>query len=300
MGWILWPSGIGWKARSRTVRTGTFACRNPNCKGRRSSERQHYRLRQHRNWVVVFYLPVLPLNKLGVSVQCASCKTPYSLDVVTEEELAATQTTSGRSPTRSEHSGKTDRACPVCGFPVTAATDYRCSSCGDGWAATIGRAVNLFEEDEERDALDLLSAELDRARDEDNEVALAYLIDVAQQMIPNVRTDWIDEFREVLANAQDSLHSLQKSTLPEKLVEARELFDQGDIATALELLHLELAAASTCGDDGTSLWRVFSVAREMAVSAEPSETRPFQHIAALAERRLTDSNVDGVAEDGPV
>lgn len=89
MGWMLWPAGIGWRARGRTVQNGTFECRNPGCKGKRTSATQQYRLKRHRNWAVLFYVPVLPLNNLGVNVQCASCKTHFSLDVLPEHELRA-------------------------------------------------------------------------------------------------------------------------------------------------------------------------------------------------------------------
>ena len=88
MGWVLWPSGVGWKDRARTVRTGAFACRNPNCKGKRDSELQQYRLQEHRNWIVALYIPVIPLNLRGMSVQCASCKTRYSLDALSADELS--------------------------------------------------------------------------------------------------------------------------------------------------------------------------------------------------------------------
>lgn len=87
MGWLLAPIGIGWKERPKTVRTGSFTCRNPRCKGRRDSASQQYRLQQHRNWLVVLYVPVLPMNHLGASLQCTSCKTRYGLDVLSEEEV---------------------------------------------------------------------------------------------------------------------------------------------------------------------------------------------------------------------
>jgi hypothetical protein len=82
VGLVIWPIGVGWKARPRTVQTGPFECQHPDCKGRRTSATQQYRVREYRNWIVVFYVPVIPLNTLGATIECASCKTAYSPDVL--------------------------------------------------------------------------------------------------------------------------------------------------------------------------------------------------------------------------
>ena len=82
MGWILFPAGVGWKQRASTVATGTFACPNPGCKGKRSASAQEYRVRQARNWIVALYVPILPLNRGGVYVECRSCKSFYSLEIL--------------------------------------------------------------------------------------------------------------------------------------------------------------------------------------------------------------------------
>jgi hypothetical protein len=82
MGLVIWPIGVGWKARAKTVKTGAFECQHPDCGGRLNAPTQQYRIREYRNWAVLFYVPVIPLNTLGINVQCASCKTTNSPDVL--------------------------------------------------------------------------------------------------------------------------------------------------------------------------------------------------------------------------
>lgn len=102
MGWVLWPWGVGWKERGRTLQTGPFDCPNPRCKGKRQSQTQAYKLKQYRNWVVLFYIPVLPLNTRGAAVQCSHCKSTFSLEVLpgvgaTASDLPQDDGASGRA-----------------------------------------------------------------------------------------------------------------------------------------------------------------------------------------------------------
>lgn len=58
-----------------TVSEGVFHCRN--CGGDR-----RYRLRSGRRFFTLFFIPVIPLNKVGEHVQCQTCKTRYVVDVL--------------------------------------------------------------------------------------------------------------------------------------------------------------------------------------------------------------------------
>jgi tellurite resistance protein len=69
----------------RTVGEGTFYC--PRDGGDRA-----YRLRSGRRWFTLFFLPVIPLTAVGEVVECRTCKTRYSTDVLkapTSQQMAA-------------------------------------------------------------------------------------------------------------------------------------------------------------------------------------------------------------------
>jgi tellurite resistance protein len=69
----------------RTVGEGNFHC--PNCGGDR-----RYRQRVARRWFTLFFLPVIPLNRLGEVVECGTCRSRFNLDVLrlpTAERMAA-------------------------------------------------------------------------------------------------------------------------------------------------------------------------------------------------------------------
>jgi tellurite resistance protein len=69
----------------RTVGQGDFHC--PNCGGDR-----HYRWRVARRWFTLFFIPVIPLNRVGEVVECATCRTRFNLDVLrlpTAQQMAA-------------------------------------------------------------------------------------------------------------------------------------------------------------------------------------------------------------------
>jgi len=66
---------FGMRVFYRTVAQGTFYCRK--CGGDRQ-----YRHRVGRRWFTLFFIPVIPLNKVGEHVQCQTCKTRYVPDVL--------------------------------------------------------------------------------------------------------------------------------------------------------------------------------------------------------------------------
>lgn len=77
----------------RTVGQGDFHC--PNCGGDR-----HYRQRVARRWFTLFFLPVIPLNRVGEVVECATCRTRFNLDVLrlpTAQQMAAALPTAMRA-----------------------------------------------------------------------------------------------------------------------------------------------------------------------------------------------------------
>jgi zinc-ribbon family len=75
---------FGLRVLYRTLGQGVFHCRR--CGGDR-----HYRLRSGRRWFTLFFLPVIPLNKLGEHVQCTTCRTRYVADVLSQPTTAQMQ-----------------------------------------------------------------------------------------------------------------------------------------------------------------------------------------------------------------
>jgi len=68
-----------------TIATGVFHCRK--CGGDRN-----YRYRTGRRFFTVFFIPIIPLNKVGEHVQCETCKTRYVTEVLKAPTAAAMQT----------------------------------------------------------------------------------------------------------------------------------------------------------------------------------------------------------------
>jgi hypothetical protein len=69
----------------RTVGEGVFHCQN--CGGDRG-----YRRRTGRRWFTLFFLPVIPLGRIGAIVECRTCRTRYqttALRLPTAEQMAA-------------------------------------------------------------------------------------------------------------------------------------------------------------------------------------------------------------------
>lgn len=68
---IIW----GLRVVYHTIAQGVFFCRK--CGGDRD-----YRCRAGRRFITVFFIPLVPLNKTGEHVQCATCKTRYVTEVL--------------------------------------------------------------------------------------------------------------------------------------------------------------------------------------------------------------------------
>lgn len=69
---IIW----GIRVFFNTTGQGVFRCQH--C----GTDRE-YRRRAGRRFFTVFYVPVIPLNKVGQHVQCRACRTRYHVDVLT-------------------------------------------------------------------------------------------------------------------------------------------------------------------------------------------------------------------------
>ncbi len=78
---IIW----GLRVFYRTIGQGAFHCRR--CGGDRQ-----YRLRRGRRCFTLFFIPVIPLNKVSEHIQCLTCKTRYhtnALALPTAEQMQA-------------------------------------------------------------------------------------------------------------------------------------------------------------------------------------------------------------------
>jgi hypothetical protein len=78
---IIW----GLRVVYHTITQGVFFCRN--CGGDRN-----YRKRAGRRYVTLFFIPVVPLSRTSVHVQCVTCKTRYVTEVLklpTAEQMQA-------------------------------------------------------------------------------------------------------------------------------------------------------------------------------------------------------------------
>jgi hypothetical protein len=73
---------FGWRTRESTTGSGTFTC--PHC---RTS--QVYRHVTYRRWFTLYFLPVIPLGRLGEQMECQGCLrcfSPQVLDLPADEE----------------------------------------------------------------------------------------------------------------------------------------------------------------------------------------------------------------------
>ncbi len=66
---------MGMKARLKVLAEGLFTC--PNEGGQRT-----YRHVSARRWFTLFWIPVIPLGRLGEHVECASCGAQYDTAVL--------------------------------------------------------------------------------------------------------------------------------------------------------------------------------------------------------------------------
>jgi hypothetical protein len=65
----------------RTIGEGMFHCRQ--C----GADRQ-YLHRAGKRWFTLFFIPVIPLNKVGENVQCTTCKTRFQTNVLPQQPVA--------------------------------------------------------------------------------------------------------------------------------------------------------------------------------------------------------------------
>ena len=77
---IIWGLRVFW----HTIATGVFHCRK--CGGDRN-----YRHRSGRRFFTLFFIPIIPLNKVGEDVQCMTCKTRYVTEVLKQPTVASMQ-----------------------------------------------------------------------------------------------------------------------------------------------------------------------------------------------------------------
>lgn len=77
---IIWGLRIVWS----TIATGVFHCRT--CGGDRN-----YRHRTGRRFFTLFWIPIIPLNRVGEHIQCQTCKTRYVTEVLLQPTVAAMQ-----------------------------------------------------------------------------------------------------------------------------------------------------------------------------------------------------------------
>jgi zinc-ribbon family len=118
----------------RTVGQGDFHC--PNCGGDR-----RYRQRVARRWFTLFFLPVIPLNRVGEVVECATCRTRFNLDVL-------------RLPTAREMSAALPMAMRTAAVAVLAAGDPS-DSAARARAVDAVRGYGMEDYDDEMLAVDL-------------------------------------------------------------------------------------------------------------------------------------------------
>src|SRR5262249_55004089 len=87
----------------RTVGQGDFHC--PNCGGDR-----RYRQRIARRWFTLFFVPIIPLNRVGEVIECVACRSRFNLGAL-------------RTPTASEMAAALPAAMRVAAVAVLAAGD---------------------------------------------------------------------------------------------------------------------------------------------------------------------------------
>ena len=66
---------FGWRARAHTIGTGQFFC------PREGGDRQ-YEHKEAKRWFTLFFIPIIPLNRLGDYVECTSCQSTYYTSVL--------------------------------------------------------------------------------------------------------------------------------------------------------------------------------------------------------------------------
>jgi len=66
---------FGWRSRAHTIASGQFFC------PREGGDRR-YEHREARRWFTLFFIPLIPLDRLGDYVECTSCKSTYYTTVL--------------------------------------------------------------------------------------------------------------------------------------------------------------------------------------------------------------------------
>ncbi|WP_341252159.1 hypothetical protein [Euzebya pacifica] len=83
---------FGWRTRFAILWEGMFAC---------PYERQHRqaRLREARRWFTLFWIPVIPLARLGRAVECSGCGLSFKEQVLADAAPAPQAQTLQLAPT---------------------------------------------------------------------------------------------------------------------------------------------------------------------------------------------------------
>lgn len=66
---------FGWRSRAHTIGTGRFYCP-------REGGDRNYEHKEAKRWFTLFFIPLIPLNKLGDFVECTSCQSTYYTSVL--------------------------------------------------------------------------------------------------------------------------------------------------------------------------------------------------------------------------
>jgi hypothetical protein len=65
----------GVSQRAKTLEKGFFQC--PICQ-----QQRQYIHREYRNYISLFFIPIIPINRTGQDVTCTYCKTIMPLSVL--------------------------------------------------------------------------------------------------------------------------------------------------------------------------------------------------------------------------
>jgi tellurite resistance protein len=66
---------FGWRSRSHTIGAGRFFC------PREGGDRD-YEHKEAKRWFTLFFIPLIPLNRLGDYVECTSCRSTFYTSVL--------------------------------------------------------------------------------------------------------------------------------------------------------------------------------------------------------------------------
>ncbi|MBS7332483.1 MAG: zinc-ribbon domain-containing protein [Weeksellaceae bacterium] len=67
--------------RSKTIEEGFFQC--PICQ-----QQRQYIHREFRNYISLFFIPIIPINKTGENITCKYCKTNMPVSVLEQNKKA--------------------------------------------------------------------------------------------------------------------------------------------------------------------------------------------------------------------